>query len=603
MSLEKALHLADQGYPVFPVRGKRPVVREWQKRATTDPSRVERLWNDAPGADGVGIATGDGLVVIDLDVKGGTDGVQSFTDWAAEHGLEWTSTTRTASGGAHVYLRATEAYRNRAGMLPGVDVRADGGYVVAYDAVPPLTDLPQLTEPLARLLPSRSEKDDQGAAARAIGPAGVATAFDFEVMRMQSAQDGERNHVLNATAYNLGQLVGDHLDEDEVREALTHAALEAGLEPDEITTTLESGLNDGMRNPRTVVDQQPVEPGAWTPVNIAEVLAGGLESPEPAFLTRTDGQCLLYPGLTHSISGESGSGKSWLAQWATAEAIHADHRTLYLDYEASAGQVVHRLLTLGCTPEQLTAQLVYVNPDDAPQGVEFAALLDGQYGLAVVDGVTEALGISGIVGESLTNNNDAVTRWHKLLPKRIATETGAAVVQVDHVTKAKDSRGAYALGGQAKRASLTGASYIVQPRQSFGQGRSGSFDLFVGKDRPGAVLAGDGEDTTSGRRVACVEVHSTGDRVRLELKPHSGSTRDARLDDMKATITAFLGSLGPEHQGAGVNLIRKGVEGRTGLKDQALKELVADGHVIREPRGQSMLHRLGRPYTEFEELL
>ena len=602
MSLDKALHLANQGYRVFPVReDKAPLVKRWPERATTDPEKVRAMWAKDLDA-GVGIATGDGLVVVDLDVKGGTDGVQSFTDWAAEHGLEWTSTTRTTSGGAHVYLRATEAYRNRAGMLPGVDVRADGGYVVAYDAVPPLTDLPQITEPLARLLPSRSEKDSQ-ASAREIGPAGVATAFDFEVMRMRSAQDGERNHVLNATAYNLGQLVGDHLDADEVREALTDAALEAGLEPDEIMTTLESGLNDGMRNPRTVVDQQSVEPGAWTPVNIAEVLAGGLESPEPAFLTRTDGQCLLYPGLTHSISGESGSGKSWLAQWATAEAIHAGHRVLYLDYEASAGQVVHRLVTLGCTASQLTARLVYVNPDDAPQGTEFAALLDGQYGLAVVDGVTEALGLSGIVGESLTNNNDAVTRWHKMLPKRIATETGAAVVQIDHVTKAKDSRGAYALGGQAKRASLTGASYIVQPRESFGQGRSGSFDLFVGKDRPGAVLAGDGEDTTSGRRVARVEVHSTGDRVRLELKPHSGSTRDARLDDMKATITTFLGSLGPEHPGAGVNLIRKGVEGRTALKDQALKELVADGHVIREPRGQSMLHRLGRPYTEFEELL
>ena len=255
MSLEKALHLADQGYRVFPVSGKRPLVLEWQKRATTDPEKVRAMWAKDLDA-GVGIATGDGLVVIDLDVKGGTDGVQTFTDWAAEHGLEWTSTTRTASGGAHVYLRAGEAYRNRAGMLPGVDVRADGGYVVAYDAVPPLTDLPQITEPLARLLPKRSEKDDKGAAAREIGPAGVATAFDFEVMRMQSAQDGERNHVLNATAYNLGQLVGDHLDADEVREALTDAALEAGLEPDEIMTTLESGLNDGMRNPRTVVDQQ-----------------------------------------------------------------------------------------------------------------------------------------------------------------------------------------------------------------------------------------------------------------------------------------------------------------------------------------------------------
>lgn len=602
MSREQALHLAAQGYRVFPVRpDKTPLVRDWPKRATTDPRRIERMWADAPGAGGVGIATGDGLVVIDLDVKNGEDGVKTLADWADERTLPWSPTTDTPSGGQHVYLRADGEYGNRVGVLPGVDVRGDGGYVVAYsDAVPPLTELPLMSEPLARLIGSRPANDDQqDAEGRTVGPAGIAAAVDAEVFHLCMAPEGMRNHTLNRAAYNLGQLVGDHLDEDTVRERLMEAAHECGIGDDPDTPeTLESGLTAGMANPRTIAEAESVEPGAWTPADLATLMADGLEPPEPTLLARTDGLCLLYPGLTHSVSGESGSGKSWLAQWATAEVLHAGQSALYLDYESSAREVAQRLLTLGCSHDEITAGLTYVNPDAAPTGEEFEALLAVDYSLAVVDGVTEALGLSGIAGDNLTNSNDAVTRWHKMLPKRIAVETGAAVLQVDHVTKAKDNRGAYAIGGQAKRASITGASYIVQTVESFGRGRDGSFDLFVSKDRPGAVLAGDGDDTTSGRRVVHVEVHSTEGVVRLQLQPvrHGG---DTRLHDMKCKVAAFLS----EHPGATLTLIRKEVPGTNALKDQALKGLVGGEYVERTRQGQAVLHRLRRPYTEFEGLL
>ena len=209
-----------------------------------------------------------------------------------------------------------------------------------------------------------------------------------------------------------------------------------------------------MASPRNTTEPQPVF-GAWAPVDLAALLAAGVQPLRPTLLARDDGLCLLYPGRTHSVSGESGSGKSWLAQWVTATTLQAGAYALYLDYESSGSSVVARLLALGCTADDV-GRLVYVNPDAPPAGPEFEALLGRRYALAVVDGVTEALALSGLAGDNLTNSNDAVTKWHSLLPKRIAESTGAAVVQVDHVTKSKDNRGAYAIGGQAKRASITG---------------------------------------------------------------------------------------------------------------------------------------------------
>lgn len=606
MSRETALQFVEQGYRVFPVReDKSPLIKEWPKRATNDPRQARSLWDAYPSA-GVGIVTGDGLVVVDLDVKNGVDGVGAFTDWTTEHGLDWSPTTTTRSGGQHVYYRASGQYGNRVNVLPGVDVRGENGYVVAYGAVPPLAELPTMSEPLARLLPSKDGKDDQGtaeASPREINVKAIPAAVEGELDTLEFAQEGQRNHQLNDAAFNLGEIVGDHLDEDEIRERLLETALKIGLEYDESVKTIESGLSGGKRHPRTVVEASVAEPGAWTPVDFAELRANGLEPIEPTFLARTDGQSLLYPGLTHSISGESGSGKSWLAQWATAEALHAGHGVLYLDYESSAQEIAQRLLILGCTWDQIDAALTYVNPDDAPTGAEFESLLSARYGLAVVDGVTEALGLSGLVGDNLTNSNDAVTKWHKMLPKRIAVETGAAVVQVDHVTKSKDGRGSYAIGGQAKRASITGASYVVQPRESFGRGRSGSFDLYVGKDRPGAVLAAHGgEDGASGRHIARVEVQSFEDRVRLELVP-TGADQGDYLADMKVKLTTFLAELPEDHEGVTTNAIREGAGGKQERRKQALDELVDSGHVSRVMKGQRRLHKLLRPYVPDFDLL
>ena len=105
------------------------------------------------------------------------------------------------------------------------------------------------------------------------------------------------------------------------------------------------------------------------------------------------------------------------------------------------------------------------------------------YALAVIDGVTDALGIFGCS----TIDNDDVAGWIRAVPKQIAARTGAAVVLIDHVTKDASNRNRFAIGGQAKMAGLTGAAYTVDVVEPLGRGMRGELVLRIAKDRPGEV--------------------------------------------------------------------------------------------------------------------
>lgn len=131
--LESALHLAALGYRVFPLEpnGKKPIIRQWPDLATTDETAIQRWWADRPDAN-IGIATGRGLLVLDCDTKG-RPGLESL-ELLDMMGLPPSLRVRTPTGGIHVYLASKAARSNSVDALdgfPGIDVRADGGFVVA----------------------------------------------------------------------------------------------------------------------------------------------------------------------------------------------------------------------------------------------------------------------------------------------------------------------------------------------------------------------------------------------------------------------------------------------------------------------------------------
>jgi putative DNA primase/helicase len=113
--------------------GKHPRTRNGLKDAATHRKQIEAWWSKWPDAN-VGVRTGalSNLVVLDIDLK--SKGQESLDRLEAEHGpLPPTVTALTGGGGRHVLFAhpGVEA-RNSAGKLgSGVDVRGDGGYIVA----------------------------------------------------------------------------------------------------------------------------------------------------------------------------------------------------------------------------------------------------------------------------------------------------------------------------------------------------------------------------------------------------------------------------------------------------------------------------------------
>jgi hypothetical protein len=116
-----AIESARWGLRVFPVapRGKKPLLRGWQRSATIDITRIEEMWCRVPDAN-VGVACGSGLVVIDADSRDGEQALRAL-------GVPDTPTVVTGRG-KHFYLAGSS--HNRVALLPGVDVRGYGGYVV-----------------------------------------------------------------------------------------------------------------------------------------------------------------------------------------------------------------------------------------------------------------------------------------------------------------------------------------------------------------------------------------------------------------------------------------------------------------------------------------
>jgi hypothetical protein len=137
---EAALEYAARGWSVVPIErhGKRPLIPwlEFQSRVAT-PDEIGRWFRSWPDAN-IGIVTGllSGLVVLDIDPRhGGTD---SLSRIEGEHGpLPSTIEAVTGGGGRHLYFvhPGGAPIANRVGLRPGIDLRGDGGCVVAPPSV------------------------------------------------------------------------------------------------------------------------------------------------------------------------------------------------------------------------------------------------------------------------------------------------------------------------------------------------------------------------------------------------------------------------------------------------------------------------------------
>lgn len=274
--LKEALRLAKVTVFVIAVGAdKKPLHKGWPQKATIDEKQI-RSWFDVKEVPNIGVITGYKSGVLCLDVDG-PEGLASLEALERKHGpLSRDCMAKTPSGGLHLFFKMIIGHdiRNSAGKLgPGLDIRANGGYVVVapseainrdgelgrYEWLTEITltngELPMVTDWLMQWLIKNSSapKKSVSAPANSPGPAYGRKALEEECGRIASASWGTRNDTLNKSAFAIFQLVsGGVLPAEEAATRLYEAAWFSGLDDKEIRATINSARTKAVLSPRAL---------------------------------------------------------------------------------------------------------------------------------------------------------------------------------------------------------------------------------------------------------------------------------------------------------------------------------------------------------------
>lgn len=609
---------ADNGWRIIPIPpGKKfpEGIARWQERATTDHDTITAWWGTDHADHGIGIATGPGSGIWVLDV----DDYDSYRDLEQRHEpLPDTLTVITGSGGYHFYYRYpddTEIRNNASTRLgSGLDIRGDGGFVVAPPSIHPngtayawdagqpdtVADAPQwlidliadtpTTPTAATQLTNVTDSDRPGDLyAAQVDWSTILTADGWTLHHTD--RNGERYWTRPGKDRREGASATTGWSAADNLKVFTSSMRHAGLEPDESYTKLgyiaatrhhgdhsaaartlaEYGFRSDPATQADAVAGVTPEPdaddlGGWEFVNLDAILDGSYDPPTPTMGLRSDGAGLIYPGRVHSIAGEPGGGKTWLALHMIAETIRGGGTGALIDYEDTASACVHRLKLLGLTNAQIRDQFTYIRPDGplVTKGGKVAAhtleqLADLAADIVIIDSVGESLAVEGLP----PNDDDAVTQWFRRLPRMLA-RTGAAVVGLDHVTKSKDDRGLWAIGSQRKLAAIDGAAYGVDVKVAPTKTKDGKLTVTCAKDRHGTYQRG--------LLVANVAIDNVAEGVAVKLAAPDATFRPTMYMER---VSRFLEEIPCASQRG----ILTGVQGRDSHKKAAIECLVEEGYV------------------------
>src|SRR5215217_3352342 len=258
-------------FPLVPTR-KNPLGKWKQYQAQRATLPVIEQWARRTNLN-VGIALGNisGAIGLDLDSD---DAIAR----AYARGLPDTLTARSPRG-LHLYYRHPGGrIANAAAIEPGIDLRGDGGFLVApgsyfipndderadgkregtYEWVDPA--VPMAEAPLWIYEGHKRAIEER--------PVVLATAYRgedhtplmvVELAALSAAAHGERNDKINRCAFALGQLVGGgYLPETDTYDALEEKVHEIGDNPTKDIETMNRGWSDGMKNPRVILTADDV---------------------------------------------------------------------------------------------------------------------------------------------------------------------------------------------------------------------------------------------------------------------------------------------------------------------------------------------------------
>jgi putative DNA primase/helicase len=126
----------EKGWAVFPCQDKIPLTAHGYKDAVKTMPECQALFAAYPDAN-IAIATGaiSKIFVLDIDIKK-ENGNESLKQLEDKYGpLPETPEVLTCSGGRHLYFNYVKGIGCKTGVFPGIDIRGDGGYVIAPQSI------------------------------------------------------------------------------------------------------------------------------------------------------------------------------------------------------------------------------------------------------------------------------------------------------------------------------------------------------------------------------------------------------------------------------------------------------------------------------------
>ena len=262
MMLDAALRIAAEGHRVFPCTndGKKVPLVTWRTSASDRIEVIEAWWKEWPSAL-IGHPTGMKsssrgawcVTVIDVDVKKGATGPETLAMMEQQLGfLPETCTSITRSGGQHRWFWTATEVRNSTSKIgrldaPGLDVRAEGGFVVVppsegYEWIGDSWLTPSGDVQLAELPPAwveamttaKAERPERNEVARAKWMADSARSREQTgdvIVRLSReiafAPLGSRNDTLARHAFTLGLIVREGRIDERRAAAVLEGAISA----------------------------------------------------------------------------------------------------------------------------------------------------------------------------------------------------------------------------------------------------------------------------------------------------------------------------------------------------------------------------------------
>jgi hypothetical protein len=268
--MDAAIEYANRGWPVFPCNPstKQPYTAKGFNDSSTDVNQICDWWTRHPSAM-IGVPTGaaSGFWALDIDVKPDANGATALAKLEATNGiLPTTPMVSTPSCGTHYYFKHQDGVKNRGGLEPGIDVRGEGGYVIAPGSVKDdgtyyawqceseLAIAPAWLLALVIRAPLTTTQTKTGASGS--NPVYSEAAINSELQKLIGSFSN-RNNQLNDSAYAIGQFVGaGEISRGDAETRLFGAATANGYVGKDGGTsaraTIRSGLDAGQREPRKI---------------------------------------------------------------------------------------------------------------------------------------------------------------------------------------------------------------------------------------------------------------------------------------------------------------------------------------------------------------